>query len=214
MQGKALNAFLSSDKFNFTQSEKRILSLLLPQESKTQAAAAGAMGRVRREANPVATYLKLTPDSTPDRVALVRIMLHVAASCLGAASVGNWPIVDADANADADAPAADAAAPDAGGVAAAAAPDAAADAAPAGGADDAADDAAPANAPRSQGTLLSVLSSLLQNPDRCQDTFLPCMAEDVRAMAVAALGGRWYKCPNGHAYYVDACGRPMEVSKW
>ena len=39
------------------------------------------------------------------------------------------------------------------------------------------------------------------------------MIEDVTAMAVRVLGGRWYKCPNGHAYYVDKCGRPTVVQK-
>lgn len=32
-------------------------------------------------------------------------------------------------------------------------------------------------------------------------------------MAARVLGGRWYTCPNGHAYYVDNCGRPTVIQK-
>ena len=44
-------------------------------------------------------------------------------------------------------------------------------------------------------------------------SFLPGMPADPLAMAQKVLGGRWYRCPNGHAYYVDKCGRPTVVNK-
>eukprot|EP00468_Gymnochlora_sp_CCMP2014_P001514 CAMPEP_0167741726 /NCGR_PEP_ID=MMETSP0110_2-20121227/1016_1 /TAXON_ID=629695 /ORGANISM="Gymnochlora sp., Strain CCMP2014" /LENGTH=5340 /DNA_ID=CAMNT_0007625809 /DNA_START=69 /DNA_END=16091 /DNA_ORIENTATION=- len=50
-------------------------------------------------------------------------------------------------------------------------------------------------------------------PEKLFNTWLPCMAEDAQAMAVRVLGGRWYKCPNGHAYFVDKCGRPTVIQK-
>jgi energy-coupling factor transporter ATP-binding protein EcfA2 len=45
------------------------------------------------------------------------------------------------------------------------------------------------------------------------NTYWPMMVEDVQAMTIRILGGRWYKCPNGHAYYVDQCGRPTVIQK-
>jgi len=35
----------------------------------------------------------------------------------------------------------------------------------------------------------------------------------MKAALRAILGGGWYACPNGHSYYVDACGRPTEILK-
>lgn len=73
--------------------------------------------------------------------------------------------------------------------------------------------------------LLSFFATVITSPSAIKGTFLPGLAtfsrivlgflmylltgmiEDVTAMAVRVLGGRWYKCPNGHAYYVDKCGR-------
>ena len=43
--------------------------------------------------------------------------------------------------------------------------------------------------------------------------WFPTMVEDVLSMAVKALAGRWYKCANGHSYYVDKCGRPTQILK-
>jgi len=37
------------------------------------------------------------------------------------------------------------------------------------------------------------------------------MPEDLLKMAQDALGGRWYRCPNGHPFYVDLCGRPTRI---
>jgi hypothetical protein len=41
--------------------------------------------------------------------------------------------------------------------------------------------------------------------------FWPTMPDDLKAVMRKALGGGWYACPNGHVYYVDACGKPTEV---
>ncbi len=49
--------------------------------------------------------------------------------------------------------------------------------------------------------------------ERMVGSHLPAMPEDMQSMAIRVLGGRWYKCPNGHSYYVDACGRPTEILK-
>ena len=39
------------------------------------------------------------------------------------------------------------------------------------------------------------------------------MPEDVLKMAQDVMGGRWYRCPNGHPFYVDLCGRPTQINK-
>lgn len=54
------------------------------------------------------------------------------------------------------------------------------------------------------------LARLLLQPASGVTTFLPTMPDDERQALMAVLGGGWYECPNGHTYYVDACGRPME----
>ncbi len=54
---------------------------------------------------------------------------------------------------------------------------------------------------------LNYLSTVMNAPQSLPGSYMPCMVEDMTAMAVRVLGGRWYKCPNGHAYYVDQCGR-------
>jgi hypothetical protein len=41
--------------------------------------------------------------------------------------------------------------------------------------------------------------------------FWPTMPDDLKAVMRKALGGGWYACPNGHVYYVDACGKPTQV---
>jgi hypothetical protein len=57
------------------------------------------------------------------------------------------------------------------------------------------------------------LRSLLLNPLKTKDGFFPTMEEDALKMAQNALGGRWYRCPNQHPYYVDLCGRPTVINK-
>ncbi|MES1913984.1 MAG: hypothetical protein MHM6MM_006124, partial [Cercozoa sp. M6MM] len=58
---------------------------------------------------------------------------------------------------------------------------------------------------------LEFFRPLMQVLEQPSDYYLPCQPEDATAMAIRALGGRWYKCPNGHSYYVDRCGRPTEI---
>jgi hypothetical protein len=60
---------------------------------------------------------------------------------------------------------------------------------------------------------MAFFRSLIASPQELKGSFFPCMPEDITAMAVRVLGGRWYKCVNGHAYYVDACGRPTIIQK-
>jgi len=57
------------------------------------------------------------------------------------------------------------------------------------------------------------LRSLIAEPESCVGSYLPGMPEDMQAQVIAALGGRWFQCRNGHSYYVDQCGRPTEVLK-
>eukprot|EP00397_Hematodinium_sp_SG-2012_P000023 GEMP01000023.1.p1 GENE.GEMP01000023.1~~GEMP01000023.1.p1 ORF type:complete len:4845 (-),score=1374.35 GEMP01000023.1:551-15064(-) len=59
--------------------------------------------------------------------------------------------------------------------------------------------------------LLGFFRQLLRNPEALVDKWLPGMEQDFRTLMSRALGGGWYVCPKGHAYYVDACGRPTEV---
>jgi len=61
--------------------------------------------------------------------------------------------------------------------------------------------------------LFRFLGTLISSPSTLIGAYLPCQPEDVQAMAVRVLGGRWYTCPNGHAYYVDQCGRPTRIQK-
>jgi len=61
--------------------------------------------------------------------------------------------------------------------------------------------------------LTRYLYGLIFTPEQVVGTWMPCMMEDAQAMAVRVLGGRWYKCSNGHAYFVDKCGRPTVVQK-
>ncbi|MES1916490.1 MAG: hypothetical protein MHM6MM_008298, partial [Cercozoa sp. M6MM] len=58
---------------------------------------------------------------------------------------------------------------------------------------------------------LDAFRSLTRALEQGATCYLPCQPEDTTAMAIRALGGRWYLCPNGHEYHVDACGRPMET---
>ena len=53
----------------------------------------------------------------------------------------------------------------------------------------------------------------LSDPRAFKGSLMPTMPEDALAMAAKVMGGRWYRCCNGHAYYVDACGRPTIVQK-
>ena len=55
--------------------------------------------------------------------------------------------------------------------------------------------------------------ALMYSPHSMRGRYFPQMPEDQLAMAQKVLGGRWYRCPNGHAYYVDLCGRPTVVNK-
>eukprot|EP01094_Clydonella_sp_ATCC50884_P029605 TRINITY_DN9326_c0_g1_i1.p1 TRINITY_DN9326_c0_g1~~TRINITY_DN9326_c0_g1_i1.p1 ORF type:complete len:2486 (-),score=415.42 TRINITY_DN9326_c0_g1_i1:106-7416(-) len=57
----------------------------------------------------------------------------------------------------------------------------------------------------------ALLYGLLARPASLARVFLPTMPDDERQALMAVLGGGWYECPNGHTYYVDACGRPTEV---
>jgi RZ type zinc finger domain/AAA domain (dynein-related subfamily) len=65
----------------------------------------------------------------------------------------------------------------------------------------------------SRPQILSHFQALILSPHKMYDSWLPMQPEDATAMAVRVLGGRWYKCPNGHAYYVDQCGRPTVIQK-
>jgi hypothetical protein len=56
-----------------------------------------------------------------------------------------------------------------------------------------------------------IYRTLITDPGMAAKSYLPGMPEDGMAMVMKALQGRWWKCPNGHPYYVDACGRPTEV---
>eukprot|EP00456_Euglypha_rotunda_P071647 TRINITY_DN6423_c0_g1_i11.p1 TRINITY_DN6423_c0_g1~~TRINITY_DN6423_c0_g1_i11.p1 ORF type:complete len:236 (-),score=18.24 TRINITY_DN6423_c0_g1_i11:11-718(-) len=64
-----------------------------------------------------------------------------------------------------------------------------------------------------QNNLFQFFLTLITQPSTLVNTYFPVQPEDVQAMAVRVLGGRWYKCPNMHSYYVDKCGRPTEVNK-
>ncbi len=61
--------------------------------------------------------------------------------------------------------------------------------------------------------LLGFFATLLYQPERLAHSYLPQMPEDELAYVMKVLGGRWYRCQNGHAYYVDMCGRPTEINK-
>ena len=55
---------------------------------------------------------------------------------------------------------------------------------------------------------------LLVNHERLKKVYIPTMPDDILQIAAAVLQGvGWYKCPNGHAYSVGECTRPMEVSR-
>jgi len=55
---------------------------------------------------------------------------------------------------------------------------------------------------------MAFLKSLVNEPSKCIDSYFPTMPEDLTKMAQNVLGGRFYACPNGHPFYVDACGGP------
>jgi hypothetical protein len=50
----------------------------------------------------------------------------------------------------------------------------------------------------SKTLLFSWYRTLVSNPDSLRGTFFPCAPEDIQFMVGKALGGRWYKCSNGH----------------
>ena len=50
------------------------------------------------------------------------------------------------------------------------------------------------------------------DPAKLKGSWLPTMPEDVLKMAQDVMGGRWYRCPNGHPFYVDLCGRPTQIN--
>ena len=56
---------------------------------------------------------------------------------------------------------------------------------------------------------VAVLRGIAFSPRALKGTLLPGQPEDAASMAVRVMGGMWYKCPSGHPYYVDACGRPV-----
>ena len=60
---------------------------------------------------------------------------------------------------------------------------------------------------------MSFFYSALLKPVELKDIFLPSMPSDTRLALMEIMGGGWYECPNGHAYYVDQCGRPTEKLK-
>jgi len=60
---------------------------------------------------------------------------------------------------------------------------------------------------------MAFFKNIMFSPSELKTSFFPSMPEDSLSMAVRALGGRWYRCVNGHSYYVDACGRPTEIIK-
>jgi hypothetical protein len=60
---------------------------------------------------------------------------------------------------------------------------------------------------------LAFFKSLINDPATCVDTYFPTMPEDLTKMAQTVLGGRFYACPNGHPFYVDACGGPTMEGK-
>lgn len=55
------------------------------------------------------------------------------------------------------------------------------------------------------------LRTLILDPERCVNSYLPAMPEDMTKMAQNVMGGRWYACPNNHPFYVDLCGRPTRI---
>lgn len=66
--------------------------------------------------------------------------------------------------------------------------------------------------PAGQGHL-SLFQALISKPNDLVGTFLPAMPESILATTMKVLGGRWWRCSNGHAYYVDKCGRPTKVQR-
>ena len=63
------------------------------------------------------------------------------------------------------------------------------------------------------GSQLALFQAVALRPAELQGSWLPTMPEDDLKMAQSALGGRWYRCPNGHPFYVDLCGRPTQVNR-
>ena len=61
-----------------------------------------------------------------------------------------------------------------------------------------------------ENIIIQFFANLLHEPEKLTSWYLPSMPEDRRGALMAVLGGGWYECPNGHTYYVDACGRPTE----
>jgi hypothetical protein len=61
-------------------------------------------------------------------------------------------------------------------------------------------------------SLVSVFGQLALNPGACAQLYLPTMPQDETLEARAAVQERvaWYTCPNGHAYAIGECLRPME----
>ncbi len=64
-----------------------------------------------------------------------------------------------------------------------------------------------------RGESMGVFHNLWANPRNLVQTYLPTMHEDVRQSLRDVFGGTgvFYECPNGHAYFVDNCGKPMEI---
>ena len=75
-------------------------------------------------------------------------------------------------------------------------------------------------ATKPQPSLASVFGTFASSPGALQTGFWPQMAPDqlyyLMANTVHSYGrrrGRWFYCRNGHAYMIDACGRPTEILK-
>lgn len=106
-------------------------------------------GKMAAHLEPIHKLLVLSPDSSPEHIALVRLICHVAIVAMRAEN-SDWA---------------------------------------------------------------AWLRTAILHPKLLVQTYFPGMPEDVQSMAVRVLGGRWYKCPNGHAYFVDMCGRPTVIQK-
>ncbi len=58
-----------------------------------------------------------------------------------------------------------------------------------------------------------LLYKLLLKCSTVNKGYLPTMPDDIRQAIASALSGNFYACPNGHQYFVDRCGKPMEILK-
>jgi hypothetical protein len=63
------------------------------------------------------------------------------------------------------------------------------------------------------GEKTGIFWNFLFDPQKLHRTYIPTMHEDSRQALKDAIGGtgQFYECPNGHSYFVDNCGKPMEI---